>query len=99
MSILPYQLSIEADIDLDEIYDYSETKFGQEQAVSYLKKLEELFVLLNTHPEMGRERNEIEIGLRSFPHGSHVIYYRKIDEQVRIVRVLHGSRDILSFFE
>jgi toxin ParE1/3/4 len=43
---------------------------------------------------MGRERNDIAPGLRSFPVGKYLIFYRLIDEGLEIVRVLHGARNI-----
>lgn len=33
-------------------------------------------------------------GLRSFPVGKYLIFYRLIDGGLEIVRVLHGARDI-----
>ena len=44
---------------------------------------------------MGRARDEdLRSGLRSFPVGEYVIIYRILDEDILILRVLHGSRDI-----
>jgi len=92
-----YELSQEADIDLQTIYDHTEDKFGTDQAVKYLTGLEELFYVLCTHPNTGRVRNEIRKGLRSSSYVSHVVFYRIIEKRIRIVRVLHASRDIAKF--
>jgi toxin ParE1/3/4 len=54
--------------------------------------------MLAKYPEAGRERPEIAAGLRSFPIGKYVLFYRPIHDGVEIVRVLHGSRDIDSIF-
>lgn len=43
---------------------------------------------------MGRARDEISPGLRSFPAGSHVIYYRVSDTELIVTRIVHGSRDV-----
>lgn len=61
----PYDLSLEAENDLEEIYDYSDTTFGSEQAIFYLEGLETLFENLSKHPFTGRLRQEIRKGLRS----------------------------------
>lgn len=92
-----YELSEEADSDLQEIYDYTVRKFGAGQAVKYLQELEELLYTLCSHPKAGRERNEIRKGLRSSSYVSHVVFYRIVENRIRVVRVLHASRDIQKF--
>ena len=50
---------------------------------------------LCTFPAVGRLRNELSPGLRSYPVGPFVIFYRiKPDAVVFINRVLHGKRDV-----
>jgi toxin ParE1/3/4 len=49
-------------------------------------------------PGMGRRRDELAPSLRSFPIGNYVIFYRLIDDGIEVIRVLHGARDIDSFF-
>lgn len=92
-----YELSEEADNDLLEIYDFTAEKFGADQAVKYLVGLESMFFALCLHPYTGRERNEIRIGLRSSSYVSHIVFYRIIESRIRIVRVLHASRDLQRF--
>lgn len=43
---------------------------------------------------MGRLRGELATGLRSFPVGRYVIFYRALSNGIEIVRVLHGARDL-----
>ncbi len=93
-----YKLSPAADKDLDEIFDYTEEEFGIDQAAKYLTELEEVFIQLFQNPLIGRTRNEIKRGLRNFVKSSHVVFYRPMKSHVRIVRVLHGSRDFVRFF-
>ena len=47
---------------------------------------------------MGRTRNDLATGLRSFPVGNYVILYRPLENGVEVVRVVHGSRDIEDMF-
>ena len=94
---LPYELSLEADKDLEEIFDYSVAQFGVEQAVKYLGKFETVFENLCSNPRAGRVRNEIRKGLRSVSNESHIVFYRVLIDRLRIVRVLHSSRDIGRF--
>lgn len=50
-------------------------------------------------PRMGRRREELAPGLRSFAVGSYVVFYRAMRGGVEIIRVLHGARDIVSELE
>ncbi len=54
--------------------------------------------ILAQFPMMGRARPELTPSLRSFAINPYVIFYEPLDDGVRIVRVIHGSRDISSMF-
>ena len=97
MLISFYELAPMAAQDVEDIFDYTEGEYGFDQAVDYVSGLEELFQGLVENPEMGKARNEIKAGLRSFPKGQHIIFYRILDKHIRIVRVLHASRDLTKF--
>jgi toxin ParE1/3/4 len=57
------------------------------------------FFRLASHPHLGRARDEdLRPGLRTFPVGEYVIFYRIEDEDVVILRVLRGSRNIAALF-
>jgi toxin ParE1/3/4 len=45
-------------------------------------------------PGMGRARDELEPGLRSFPVGDYLLVYRPIESGIELVRVIHGSRNL-----
>lgn len=94
-----YVLSEEAELDIDEIYDFGVYKFGTTQAMKYLIGLEEHIDTLGKNPDIGRHRLEIKKGLYSLPYVSHIIFYRKLDIKIRIVRVLYGGRDLLRFLD
>lgn len=93
-----YELSQEADQDLDEIFDYTEAEFGFGQAVTYTNQFDVIFEKLLDNPGIGKKRDEIKPGLRSFPKAEHIVFYRILKDRLRIVRVLHGSRDLPRFF-
>ncbi len=93
------ELSEAADLDLVEIHTYTAYKFGQVQAVEYLLGLEQTFTSLTSDPMLGKERNEIMTGLRSIPYVAHLVFYRVLTDRIRIVRVMHASRDLPKHFE
>ena len=92
-----FVLSQEADNDIEHIFEYGEYRFGASQAIEYLLGLNDHFNAIATNPDIGRERGEIKDGLLSFPYISHIIFYRKMEGYIRIVRVLHGGRDLVKF--
>jgi toxin ParE1/3/4 len=94
MLINKYVLSQEADIDLEEIFEYSYSEFGLNQAINYLGEIDDVFIKIIKTPEIGRTRDEIKQGLYSMPIGMHVVFYRILTDHVRIVRVLYGGRDL-----
>lgn len=93
-----YILSETADQDLEDIFDYTYDEFGFDQAEKYLLEIEDIFQNLIVNPQIGKKRDEIKQGLYSFPKDNHIIFYRILDNHIRIVRVLHGSRDVQKYF-
>ncbi|HEX9199253.1 MAG TPA: type II toxin-antitoxin system RelE/ParE family toxin [Acidobacteriaceae bacterium] len=86
----------QADADLDGIWRYIAIQSGSyEIADRLIDSIIDRFLLLATHPHIGRARDEdLRPGLRTFPVGDYIIVYRIQDHQVVILRVLHGSRNI-----
>jgi plasmid stabilization system protein ParE len=49
---------------------------------------------LAANPEIGMKRDDLAPALRMFTHQGYGIYYRNLDAEVTIERVLHPSLDI-----
>ncbi|HEX4119475.1 MAG TPA: type II toxin-antitoxin system RelE/ParE family toxin [Verrucomicrobiae bacterium] len=64
----------------------------------WLDLIDQKCQLLATMPEMGRDRKDLFPHLRSFPVGDYILFYRPTEQGIVIIRVLHGARDIRSFF-
>jgi toxin ParE1/3/4 len=86
-----------AEADIFEIWDYIADD-SMEAADRWVDQLDEKFQLIATQPMMGRAREELETGLRSFPFGRYVIFYMRLGSGIDVVRVLHGARDIDAVF-
>lgn len=84
--------------DLIEIWDYIADD-SVENADRFLDELDETIRRLGQHPGMGRQREELAPGIRSFPYQRYVIFYTADSNSVVIVRVLHGARDVEGGFE
>jgi toxin ParE1/3/4 len=92
----------EAEQDLVEIALYTATSQGSlKEARAFVFMLQDKFMLLAEHPDVGRVREELTDvhqpgppALRSFPVNKYVVFYEPTAEGVRILRVLHASRDL-----
>ncbi len=61
-----------------------------------IRRMGSVFDLLADNPEMGRLRQDLSEGLRSFPVGDHIVFYRVTGTTVSVSRVLAAVRDIKS---
>ncbi|MEI6082843.1 MAG: type II toxin-antitoxin system RelE/ParE family toxin [Verrucomicrobiota bacterium] len=87
------RVTLQAEIDLAELADRIANDDPQ-AALSILELIEQKSRLLCDYPELGRQRDELASGLRSFPANSYVIFYRIAADELQIIRVLHGARDV-----
>lgn len=92
-----YMISRQAERDIYEILLYI-AKDNIDAALDLNGRLIEIFKMLADNQEAGRERPELIEGLRSFPEGNYVIFYRRWAGNIAIVRVLHGARDLDELF-
>lgn len=58
----------------------------------WLLTIDEKLRILADFPGIGRARPELGRGLRSFPVGNYVLFYRPSDDGIELIRVLHGAR-------
>ena len=84
--------------DITEIWKYiAQDSVGH--AIRWRERLYELFVLLAAQPRIGMPSDEMKPGIRRFPFGNYLIYYRITRRGIQIVHVLHGKRDQRRAFE
>jgi toxin ParE1/3/4 len=90
--------SIQAKRDLLDIWMYL-AEGSQRAADRLLDQFETTLKLLASHPGMGKLRDELAPGLRSFIVGDYLIFYLPRERDLLLVRVLSGYRDLDSLFE
>jgi toxin ParE1/3/4 len=95
---LPVRRSREADADLDDIWLHIAAD-RPVAADGMIDRLWEAENRLSRFPEIGQARPDLAPGLRHWPVPPYLIFYRIEADSVLIVRVLHGARDLFSFFE
>lgn len=87
-----HRLSGAAYADLRRIYRASIRRFGSAQADRYLDALNASFERIARTPEMAPLRENLR-DIRILRRGSHHIFYQVLNDEVLIVRVLHGAQD------
>ena len=83
------RLTVKAERDLQEIYNYSFDEFGEDKADAYLLGLDEKLHLLASKPDLGRPIDHVRTGYYRFEYVSHSVFYRRVQDGIQIVRVLH----------
>ena len=83
---------------MEEIWAYL-AKQDEILADRQIAKILNRFPMLAQFPNMGKQRNDLAFGVRSFPVKPYIIFYRNSPDQLEIIRVLHQSRDIKHQFE
>ena len=90
-----YILSKRAVRDIQAIGEYTERNWNSRQAITYLKGLDTTLQDIAKAPDtLARRREDLKSGFYSALYKSHVIFFKKQDENIFVIRVLHQKRDI-----
>jgi len=87
-----YALSPLAEIDLEEIWFYTFQNWSLAQADSYHRDLVAAFEGLASGTKRGRDV-DVRPNYLKCPVGSHMIYFRNSDDQIKVIRVLNQRQD------
>ena len=91
-----FRLTPAARESLKTIAKYTETRWGKTQRDAYLHEIDAAFHSLASQPHRGQDRPELYEELRSYPIGSHTIYYLCETKHITIVDILHQRMDASS---
>ncbi|PDS65314.1 plasmid stabilization protein [Rhizobium anhuiense] len=83
--------------DLEDIGDYIHAE-NPTAAYRFVTALRARCNRLADAPRGGASRSELWAGLRSVPFRRYVVFYTVSGDDVRVERILHGSRDIAAVF-
>lgn len=79
--------------DFDDIAEFSSWNFGHRQTDRYLEDFDAAFLSLLEFPDIGKSVTYDGVTYQRIRSGSHFAYYVYDEEILRIIRVLHVSRD------
>ncbi len=91
--MMAYVLSPRAKADIDAVWDYTAEHWGDDQAERYIRALMKAIDIVARDPGKARVSDDIRPGYRRYRAGSHVIFFRLVEGQIDIVRILHQSMD------
>ena len=90
-----YVLSPAARADLEQIWDYTCDRWGDDQAEQYVREIQRAIERAVDNPEIGRACDEVRPGYGKHPVGTHMLYYRIAGvDVIDMVRILHQRMDI-----
>lgn len=90
-----YRLSLFAKAELMEIWaTIFERSGSEESADKAITRIALKFATLADFPKMGRSREELGAGVRSFPVDRYVIFYRLVTDGIEMSHILYGSQDV-----
>jgi toxin ParE1/3/4 len=90
---MPVRVSKGAERDLDEIFSYWAERAGLKAADRIIDSIADRFWLLGEHPDAGRASDKIAGGVRCFPAGKFLIYYRRTRRGTEILHIFHGAQN------
>ena len=94
----PVEFTEAARQDLTDIHDYIALD-SVNAARTWVDHIENICQTLAGMPEMGRNREDLEPTLRSFPVRNYLVFYRPQPNGILIVRILHGARNVERAFD
>ncbi|MBT9370678.1 type II toxin-antitoxin system RelE/ParE family toxin [Rhizobium sp. CSW-27] len=80
--------------DIDEIYDYTEARWGQDQAEDYTFGIRQALQDVCRGTKKGRSINHIRKGAMSLSFRSHYLIYQEKAASLILIRILHQRMNI-----
>jgi toxin ParE1/3/4 len=93
---LPVVLTRRAQEDYRQIMLYSLQTWGEQQQVAYNATLLRALQAIGNNPRIGRTRDDLRPGYRSYVVEQHVILYRITTRRVSVSRIVHNRMDLRS---
>jgi toxin ParE1/3/4 len=64
-----------------------------------LDQIDSACKMLAANPHVGPRREDLAPGLRYYPVGNYLVFYRVAEDGITVARILHGARDYRHEFE
>jgi toxin ParE1/3/4 len=91
-----YFLTKSAEVDLIDIFKYTLEEWGEDQVYTYKRQLESRLEAILEFPDIGRKHPKLPSVIYYLVEGKHYIFYKKIENNIEVLRFLHHKMDIIS---
>jgi len=88
-----YGFTPRARADLKAIWTYTADRWSIEQADRYVGLLHNAMQIVAAEPRRWRSCDHIRSGYFKYSAGSHVLFFRRHESGIVVVRILHQSMD------
>ena len=94
--MLKLKLRPKATEDLESIFEFTYSNWGIEQATKYQDELFNSMINICKNPKIGGIYYFKEGGFRKLNINKHLIFYRILEQEIIITRILHQRMDLRS---
>jgi len=94
-----YRISEAASSDLDGIWEYTFHKWSKEQADRYYSLIMNEIEFISDNITSGKPMNHVKMGYYASYVKSHMILFKRNEEIVEVIRILHQRMDIESIID
>jgi toxin ParE1/3/4 len=88
-----YRLTPKARVDLSHIWRTTKETWGSDQAERYLREIEQALERLGDNPALALNSDHIRKGYLRFRVASHMLFFKRPDKIIEVMRILHGRQD------
>ena len=85
--------------DIEAIADYLAAQRGLNRAERLLNGIDSTLQRIAQFPQIGRKRDELYPGSRSLPYEQYLIFYRLINDEIEVLRIVSGYQDLTALFD
>lgn len=97
---MAYKVSLEAERDLEDVFFYGFTAWGEEKAIRFIENIYMRFQWLSENPDITPIREDLSPPIyRSWLENPYLIFYRVSGPDIDIISVIHGKKDIQNHFK
>lgn len=85
--------------DIEAIADYFAAQSSLNRAERFLADIDLVLQRISQFPQIGRKRDELYPGSRSLSHEQYLIFYRLLNDEIEVLRVVSGYQDLTALFD
>lgn len=94
-----YYLTNKAVEDLAEIWNYTFEEWSENQADKYYHLLLDSCQEIAENPNQGKKYQDVSAELLGYKSNQHILFYQiTSDDEIEIIRILHGRIDLKNKF-